>query len=395
MRVLINATPTFGPRSGIGHYVAELLRCLSAQARSSETIVAHPAQWLGRLRSWLGPAGKAHSPGSKSSRSGVSVARAVARSLMREYFRAVVTLGRFDLYHEPNFIPSPCRIPTVATIHDLSAILHPEWHPAERVGWFEKHFPSVPSRCVHFFAISESARREIVRELGIPASRITCTYMGVRPWLRPMPRDEVAPVLRSLGLPGSYLLCVGTIEPRKNVLTLLRAYCDLPSAVREKCPLVLAGGWGWKAEPVADYFDSTARQRNVTRLGYVPEEALGAVYNGARALAFPSLYEGFGLPPVEMLACGGAVLASTAPAVAEVAGDPAHLIDPHDLAGWRDALLRVIEDDDWHAQLCRGAVERARPFTWDACAARTLDAYRHITAGRHDCAPSDTPSRAA
>src|SRR5204862_5205727 len=140
-----------------------------------------------------------------------------------------------------------------------------------------------------FFAISESARQEIIRTLGIPAARITRTYMGVRPWLRPMTADEVAPVLRSLGLPPRYLLCVGTIEPRKNVLTLLRAYCDLPAALREGCPLVLAGGWGWKAEEVAAFFHDTARHKGVLRLGYVPEEGVGALYNGARALGFPSV----------------------------------------------------------------------------------------------------------
>src|SRR5207302_4554300 len=142
---------------------------------------------------------------------------------------------------------------------------------------------------------------------GIPPSRITRTYMGVRPWLRPMTPAEVTPVLQRLGLPPRYLLYLGTIEPRKNVRTLLHAYCDLPAALRESCPLVLAGGWGWKAEEVAAFFHDEARHKGVLRLGYVAEEDLGALYNGARALVFPSLYEGFGLPPMEMLACGGAV----------------------------------------------------------------------------------------
>src|SRR5439155_14493833 len=124
---------------------------------------------------------------------------------------------------------------------------------------------------------------------------------------------------------------------------------------------------------------------------YVPEGALGALYNGARALAFPSLYEGFGLPPVEMMACGGAVLASTAAAVAEVAGGAARLVEPLDVDGWRDALLDVLGDDDYREKLRRGAAGHARPFTWESCAAQTLQVYRHVARGNFDCAPASPP----
>jgi alpha-1,3-rhamnosyl/mannosyltransferase len=400
MRILINALLSHGPRSGVGHYTAELLRCLPGLLNPDEQVIARPRPWVGTLRRWLRPA-PPRSPRAlgvaprQGWRSGLTPwLKPLGRSLLRWHLSAVARLGRFDLYHEPNYLPAPCRAPTVATIHDLSVVLHPQWHPAERVAWFERHFPLALRQCVHYFTDSEAARREIVQVLGVPGSRVTRTYSGIRPGLRPRPPREVRPTLDTLGLPPRYLLHVGTIEPRKNVLTLLRAYCDLPASLRETYPLVLVGGWGWRAEEVAAYFEETARHRGVMRLGYVPDEALGALYNGARALAFPSVYEGFGLPPVEMMACGGAVLASTADAVAEVAGRQAQLLDPHDVAAWRDALTRVLSDDDYWKQLRRGAVEHARPFTWERCAADTLRVYREVARGNFDCAEG-SPLRVA
>src|SRR5439155_17072924 len=136
-----------------------------------------------------------------------------------------------------------------------------------------------------------------------------------------------------LGLPLDYLLYVGTIEPRKNVLTLLRAYGELAPKLRRRCPLVLAGGWGWKSADVADYFRREAADKGVIHLGYTDDRHLPGLYAGARALVFPSFYEGFGLPPLEMLACGGAVLSSTAEALREVLGRHAHYVDPNDEGG--------------------------------------------------------------
>jgi alpha-1,3-rhamnosyl/mannosyltransferase len=266
-------------------------------------------------------------------------------------------------------------------LHDLSPLLHPEWHPAERVAQFERHFRRGLSQCVHFFTVSEFVRREVIQTLGLSPGQVTRTYNGIRPSLAPLPATEVSAILRRLDLPPRYLLYVGTIEPRKNIMTLLHAYCSLPESLRASCPLLLVGGWGWNAGDVADFLERGARQRGVLYRNYVPESDLAALYNGARALVFPSLYEGFGLPPVEMLACGGAVLASTAGAVAETVGKQAHLIEPMDIDGWREAMRRVVEDDDWWRNLRQGAVAVVKPFTWEQCAADTLRVYRQVTGG--------------
>jgi len=161
---------------------------------------------------------------------------------------------------------------------------------------------------------------------------------------------------------------------------LMRAYCSLPAPLRDRWPLLLVGPWGWNAAAAADYLHTIGRHRGVRHLGYLAEEHLAAVYNGARALVYPSLYEGFGLPPLEMMACGGAVLASTAGALRETVGRQAHLVPPDDFDGWRQALMRVLTDEDWWQSLQQGAVAVARPYTWDRCAAETLRVYRALTA---------------
>jgi alpha-1,3-rhamnosyl/mannosyltransferase len=282
------------------------------------------------------------------------------------------------VYHEPNYIPLPAEVPTVVTVHDLSVLLHPEWHPADRVAHYERHFVGAVPRAAHFVTVSDFTRQELIRTLNVAPERVTRTYLGVRPGLRPMPAAEVRAALARLGLPPQYLLYLGTLEPRKNLLVLLRAYCALPDSMRAAWPLLLVGSWGWNTGPIREYFETEARHRGVIHVGYVADRHIAAVYNGARALVYPSLYEGFGLPPVEMMACGGAVLASTAGAVAEAVGRKAHLLPPDDIGGWRDAMLRVVEDDDWWQSLRQGAAELAASYTWERCAAETLAVYRRV-----------------
>jgi alpha-1,3-rhamnosyl/mannosyltransferase len=380
MRVVFHATPLYGPRTGVGHYTAELVRALTATRQVKVTLHPHPI--LARLRDRLGGGPKPAAP--SSSAVGPSIFRRAVRTPLRWGWRALVEgearhafhPRNVDLYHEPNFFPLRARLPTVVTVHDLSAILHPEWHPAERAALFKSEFLPRIRDVAHVLTDSDSARDEIIRVLGLPSDRVTRAYPGVRPAFRSMPTADVIPVLKRLNLPPTYFLHVGTLEPRKNLLMLLKAYTSLPENLRGQCPLVLVGPWGWRFEELAAVYESEAKHKHVIHLGYVAETDLPAVYNGAKALVFPTWYEGFGLPAAEMLACGGAVIASTAAAVAEVLGPCGARFDAADQACWRDGMARAIKETDWLAEIRRGAAERAAQFTWASCARDALAAYR-------------------
>ena len=384
MKILINQTLALRQKSGMGHYIADLIRCLAAQA-GDDRLLLYPGPWtrmgMAGLQQMAGVfarikkslfAGK-HGPAEGSKR-----LNAWGRRLQSWHFQAFGARCDADLYHEPNYIPFPCDKPTIISVADLSPLLHPEWHPAHRARHFAQYFPRGLAQSSHVITISEFSRREILKHLPVRPENITCTYMGVRPRFEPLPCERVKPVLERLRLPERYLLFVGTLEPRKNLLMLLRAYGDLSAGVREKCPLVLAGGWGWNAADLAEFFHSKAKHKNVIHLGYTAEADLPALYNGARALVFPSHYEGFGLPPLEMMACGGPVLASTAGALVEILGSKAHLLDPLDQTAWQLAMRRVIIDDDWHQQRQKGVQAVARPYTWERCAAETWNVYRKV-----------------
>jgi alpha-1,3-rhamnosyl/mannosyltransferase len=387
MRVLVNGFSTVGARTGVGHYTAELVRCLAPLMQNDQLLCFRPG-WA-RCKTWLTPLqrhAESPEPSANAVTRPVPSWRASLLSLLRRLGRAAFgwQLRRearrtgCQLYHEPNFIPHPCDLPTVVTVHDLSVLLHPEWHPADRVAMFQRQFARHLGQAQHVLAISEAARQEIIHTLHVPPERVTRTYMGTRAGLQRLPEGEVRKRLRELGLPQQYLLVLGTIEPRKNVLMLLRAYVSLPLAVRKQYPLLLVGGWGWNSADVRTYLHDEARHRGVRYLGYVAEETVPLLYNGARALLFPTLYEGFGMPPIEMMACGGAVIGSTAPAVVETVGRRACLLDPHDEDAWRQALLRVCRDEEWWSELRQGVEEIARPFTWEQCAADTLAVYRRV-----------------
>ena len=398
MKILWNILPTLGPRTGIGWYARETLSALRSTSSSEEEYLESPGAigrsvrlaWL-RVRPWFqeeANASRAMAAGAASlgtvrpARSwkhwALEQARLIQDGAQRRTLNRLYRSGQVDLYHEPNFLPWSSDVPTASTFHDLSAILHPQWHPADRVARFEALARKAVDRCSHFFTLSDAMCVELSRHLGVPAERVTRTYMGVRDGLAPMAGAPLAAGMAAMGLKPGYFLHVGTLEPRKNLLTIAKAWADLPGDIKARHPLVLAGGWGWRCDDLKHFIESTP---GIIRLGYAPEEHLASLYSGANALLFPTLYEGFGMPVIEMLACGGGVIASRIPVLEEILGRHAHFVNPLDVEGWRDAMARVATHPEWLDEPREGAEAHAARFTWKATAESTRAGYLKALGG--------------
>lgn len=265
----------------------------------------------------------------------------------------------------------------VATVHDLGYRYFPEAHPwAARayLDWGTRHNARA-SRVV--IADSVATREDLVRFYRVPADKIRVAYPGLRPDVRPM-RDEavLGATLRRYGVEPPYVLYVGTLQPRKNLTRLIEAFARVPPPHK----LVLAGQKGWLYDAILRRADELGIGDRVLFPGYVYDEDLPALMSGAALFAFPSLYEGFGLPILEAMACGVPVVCSNTGSLPEVAGDAALMVPPTDTEALAAAMNRILADDGLRAELARRGVERARLFTWRRCAEQVLKALEEAAA---------------
>ncbi len=259
----------------------------------------------------------------------------------------------------------------VCTIHDLAALEHPEWFRPRFVSWYSWLLPRLANRVQHIIAISEYTKQRIVERLKVPPQRITVISNGVDGRFAPRSSEEIAAVRRNLGIEDvPYLLCVGSIEPRKNLVRLLEAWGKIQASVPSEIELVVAGA---NLHPKVFAAVSTKAAPARTRFtGYVPDESLPALYSGALALVYPSLYEGFGLPPLEALASGTPVITSHGTSLPEVVADSAVLVDPLDSDSIADGIWRILSSPSLGTSLREKGLERARQFTWERSAKETL-----------------------
>ena len=281
-----------------------------------------------------------------------------------------------DLLHVQYVAPPIARMPIVTAIHDVSFEDVPGLFPRRTELRLKLSVRFSARRSQAVITISEFTRSRIAHHYHMDPDRIVVTPLAVGAQWRSMPKDEALARLADLSLPASFVLAVGNLHPRKNIPRLVRAVAAARRAGAGDLHLVLAGQRWWRIGEIDRAIEEESAGNWVHFLGYVDDSSLLALYSCADVVAYPSLYEGFGLPVLEALACGAVVVASNTTAIPEVAGDAALLVDPQDVTAMADAIATAITDEETRARLRRAAPLQTARFTWDRCADLTVGAYR-------------------
>lgn len=284
--------------------------------------------------------------------------------------------GPADLYHFPNFLAPPLRHGKMTVhIYDTSFLQFPEFTEELNLRFLNARIRATVDRADAVFTISRTIAREIAEMLKVPNDRIFCVYPGIEESIARPPDAAIKAFRERHGLTRPYILTVGTVEPRKNLPLLISAFERLNLFDGD---LVLAGGLGWKYQPILERIDSSPRANRVRRLGHVPDDDLPSLYAGAELFVLTSFYEGFGLPPVEAMACGTPVICSSGGALPEIAGRAARIVTSFDVDEWTSAISAAISDSSLRASLRQAGAERASQFKWKTTAAETAAVYRKI-----------------
>jgi alpha-1,3-rhamnosyl/mannosyltransferase len=377
LRIGINGSALLSPLTGIGQYTKNLAEALIASGEVDLSIF-YLFTWSREIRT---------EPIRNITKFKELIKKIVphpyllSRALQQMKFTQGARQLGLQLYHEPNFLSHRFLGPTVITAHDLSWIRFPETHPSERVEIMNRLFPRSLARAAHVITDASYTRQEIIDEFGISPDRITAIPLGARRIFHPRSERECQPVLGERELAyRSFILCVGTMEPRKNLEFIIRAYAGMPAAFRERHPLVLVGMKGWLTSSIESTMGPLVDAGHVRPLGFTSDADLAALYASAMVLVYPSLYEGFGLPPLEAMACGTPVIVSNRATLPEVVGQAGEQIEPTDSAQLITLLQRLAEDPEhWRARaaLC---LQRASEFSWERCARETMAVYRKALA---------------
>lgn len=374
-RIALNAGILRAPRTGIGQYLAELANELSKQddlqlqffngwgwsEQLPENSMPGYSRWSNLIKRWV--------PG----------AYPLRRALEQQRFTHGLRSKPANLYHDPSLWPFEFDGPMVMTLHDLTHIHYPHTQPVDRINEIERHTASAVQRAARILVDSEFIAAEVVKYYGLTRDKLVVAPLGCSERFRPQAAEALLEPLQPFGLiPGQYLLCVGTLEPRKNLQLVLRAHQRLPEPIRKRYPLVIAGMAGWLPDSYSEPLQQALSGGYAHVLGYQPDALLAKIVSGARMLIFPSLYEGFGLPVLEAMNSGVPVVLSRRASLPEVAGGAGSYIDVDDEIACAEMITQLLEDQQlWQAKRDAG-LKRAQHFSWQRCAAITADVYRQV-----------------
>ncbi|WP_176056998.1 glycosyltransferase family 1 protein [Paraburkholderia sp. BCC1876] len=375
MKLILGVDAISPPLTGIGRYTWELARQYATGDYGFDALRFFSAgRWIADPSLLLSTAPK------NAPRSRLKKVLSPPASLRKWRLKQGM---RHSLFHSPNYFLPESADSGVVTIHDLSVFKYPETHPVERLRHFERSFESTLQRANHLITDSEAIREEVSGFFGWSKEKITAVHLGVPQEFQPYEASSLVAPLAEIGLtPGSYGLCVSTLEPRKRIDRLLDAYSELPLRLRETCQLVLAGSSGWLNDALREKIRRGEGEGWLRYLGFVPEVSLPALYAGARAFFLPSLYEGFGLPVLEALASGVPTLTSNCSSLPEVAGGAAWLVEPDNHDALREGIEKVITDDIWRVTAIQRGLDVAREMTWQKCARQTVAVYESLSGTR-------------
>ena len=343
MNIALDGMPLASPLTGVGHYTAELARHLAIVAPTDSFTFISPQGFLKRRWWSLG----------------------LPLHLLR---------NSFDLFHGTNYeIPFWSRRPTVLTIHDLSFMLLPGVHRQELTGRSRWRLPWMASKASRIITPSNSVKKEVCEALQIPPDKVAVTPEAPRSVFK---RREDPELLRRLGIEGDFILFVGTIEPRKNLRRLVEAFDQVLRTTSLSPKLVIAGGKGWMMDDFGSFIEKKGVTDRVLLTGYLQDEDLCTLYSACTVFIYPSLYEGFGLPPLEAMACGAPVITSRTPALMETVGNAARLVDPKDVDDIAHAMTEILSDQKAREHYAELGKVHVKQFSWEATALKTLDVYR-------------------
>lgn len=351
-------------RAGIHGYIWQLLDHLPAAAPSL------------RYRLFVGEGQPPPHPAYTIKRTPLKTGNPRTRILWEQFLQPF-HLGGLDLVHQMAFVaPLVMPRPFVVTVYDLTFFRYPERLGRLRRLYLQTFTRLSCQRARRIMAISQSTANDLTELLGIPPEKIDLAIPGVEPRFRPLPRAEVQAWRQQKGLPENFLLFVGTLEPRKNLPTLLQAYARLPQSMRDSHHLVIAGAKGWMVDDIFRTIEENALSSQVHLPGFVSDGELPMYYNAAEVFVYPSVSEGWGLPVTEAMACGKPVIISNVSSLPEAAGPLGLHLPPDDVSAWTEALADCIADGEWRAEQGELARQRARQFTWAKTAQQTVESYR-------------------
>lgn len=369
MRIALDAIPLVAAKTGIGHYTDALAEWLARVHKEHQYELISPFDFTFDACNGKPP--------------NLSKRFFPVRSVFRKWWLvglpAMLQISPLDVFHGTNYcIPVFAPCPTVVTFHDMSLLAQSNTHEAANVTRGKRRIPIMARRASMIIAPSEWTKNEIIKYLGIRPEKIRVIYEAAREKMGPLPLSACQRVIERHQIRRPYLLYVGTIEPRKNLLTLIRAYDELLKTSSHRPQLVLCGGRGWLEGDVFKLVEELRLQDQVRFTGYIEDAELPALYSAAEVFIYPSLYEGFGLPPLEAMACGTPVISSNSSSLPEVVSGAGLMHDPNDYRALTESIVKFLEDAATRDYFKCAGLEQASRFSWERAARETQSVYDEI-----------------